>query len=107
MAGDYVADPQLPGPAVHPVEFQEAIAVDTGVGGTACLIGGDKPVHHLAPEVLFEVEYVIGHAQLGRHSPGVLHILQGAAGPRLGRGHVLVLIQSHGSPHTRKAGLFH
>ena len=100
VAGHHVANAQFPGPTVHPVEFQVAVAVNAGIGCTAPLISRYKPIHDLPAEVLFEVEHVVGHPQPGRHSPGILYILQGTAGSGTGYGHVLIFIQPHGGPHA-------
>ena len=107
VAGHHVANAQFPGPTVHPVEFQVAVAVNAGIRGTAPLISRYKPVHDLPTEVFFEVEHVVGHPQPGCHRPGILHILQGTAGSGAECGHVLIFIQPHGGSHAFIPRLLH
>ena len=63
-------------PVIEPPELQIAVAVNAGIGGAPLLIGLRKAIHHLAAELIGEVEHIVGHIQLISHAAGVLHILQ-------------------------------
>ena len=61
-------------------EFDVPVAVDAGVGGFPMLVGGGKPVHHLAAKGFLEVEHIKGHPQPEGHAAGVGHVVHRAAG---------------------------
>ena len=76
---------QLPRPAEKLLEFHISIAVDTRVWRASGLIDPHKPVDHLLPEILSEVEDIVRHAQLPRNGAGILDVIQAAAGVRIPR----------------------
>ena len=107
MAGYHGVAAQLPGPVEELAEFQIPVAVDAGIGGAALIIGVHEFVHDLPVEFLGEVEHIVPDAQPVGHTPGILHIVQGAAGfPTLG-GSDLAVIQPHGGSDTFIACFLH
>ena len=83
-------------PVIETPEFQIAVAVNTGIGRPALLIGIGKSVHYLAAELIREVEHIVRHIQLAGHAAGILHIVQRAAGAAAGEADVLVAVEGHG-----------
>ena len=107
VAGYHPVAAQLGGPLHQLAEFQMAIAQNAGVGGAALIIGIHKGVYHLFVEIVGEIEYIVGNSQPPGHTPGILHILQGAAGLRSVGALHLPGIQPHGGPDAGISRLLH
>ncbi len=80
VAGGDFAPAQLVRPAEQRAEFQPPVALDAGVGGLAQLVSADKGLHHIPPEAVRQIEYIVGNPQAAGGGAGVLHVVQGAAG---------------------------
>ncbi len=105
MAGGHIVPVPLPGPLEQGAEFQVLVAVDTGVGGLPPLIGAGEAVHDLGAEGAGEVEHIVGEAQLPGHRPGVLGVVQGAAGALPLHPRVAVVKELHGDADQVVTGL--
>ena len=58
------------------VEFQIAVAVNTGIRRDAVLVGVYEPVDHTLGELVLEIEDVIRHAEAVGHAARVLYIVK-------------------------------
>ena len=95
VAGGDIAAAQDIGALKELVKFQIAVAVDAGVGGDAVLIGVDEAVDDAGGKFVLEVENVKREAQTAGNAPGVLRVVERAAGMALGDARVLVVIELH------------
>ena len=71
---------QFFGSAEKPSPLEVAVAVDTGVGGRARLVGGNKPVDNLPLKVPGEIDDIIGKPEPSGDRPRVVYVVQRAAG---------------------------
>ena len=94
---------QLLRPPQKPVKFQIPVAVDTGIGGQALLIAGDEFLNDLPVKIILKIKNVVPDAQPRGNRPGVLHIVQRAAGALLGG----AVVEPHGDTGAVIAPLKH
>ena len=100
VAGGDLIEAQGVGPAQEPVELHVPVALDAGVGGPARGVVGHVRVHHVALEVVAEVEHMVLDAEPVGHPPGVVHV-----GHRAAAGVAGAAPQLHGHPHHLAAGV--
>ena len=101
MTGGNRVATQLPGAAQQQVKFQIPVAVNAGDGRAAALVDPHKFVNYFLVKILGEVEDIKGNAQCIGHRPGVLHVVQAAAGVAAGNARRRVLKKPHGHPDAR------
>ena len=89
------------------MEFQIAVAVDAGIGGLTGFVAAHKAPDDLIFKILLEIEYIVGHPQPLGHAPGILHIIQGAAGGFLPLSQNRIVKQPHGGADAAIAFLLH
>ena len=88
MAGHNIVQTLFPRELEQLVKFHIPVAVDTGVGRTAHLIGPDEFTDDLLFEIHGEVQYFIRDVQLKGHLAGVVNVPLRAAGVKLAQSNI-------------------
>ena len=82
------------------IKLHVAVAVNTWIGCSACLIDPDKFFDDSLFKLSGKVQYLIRNIQLKRHLAGIVNIPLGTASVKWTESNVLVSVQTHGGAFT-------
>ena len=100
VAGNDIIQAVLPGEGQHFIKLHVAVAVNTWIGCSACLIDPDKFFDDSLFKLSGKVQYLIRNIQLKRHLAGIVNIPLGTASVKWTESNVLVSVQTHGGAFT-------